>query len=362
MSIGQTIKRLRRNADMTQEELAEMLSISPQAVSRWETDSTTPDISLIPALVNLFGATADELLGINSAKIEEQAADYKDRLSSLYAEHRYADMLALAREAVKTIPNNLQLIGLLAFALISGENAQNECNVDEAIKHYKSILAKSVDNVLRFRATTALCRLFAEKKRDKEQALFYAKQLPKGIVQTSSYLIERFDLLDDSEKETSYRVSIETYAKALTETVYRLADPNYSNPKNTMSAEQRIALLEKEIEILKAVYGNDLLSENRELYELNRVIGCLWLLAGNKDKAVQSFEAAFRHAVAFDEYKDGSRYSALLLSGVACDDHSLWNGSAVQNFAERIEKQKQYDAVRNDRFFCSLVESINAKL
>lgn len=54
MSIGQTIKRLRLNADMTQEELAEILSISPQAVSRWETDATMPDISLIPALVNLF--------------------------------------------------------------------------------------------------------------------------------------------------------------------------------------------------------------------------------------------------------------------------------------------------------------------
>lgn len=250
----------------------------------------------------------------------------------------------------------------MAFALISGENAQNESNVDEAIKHYKSILAKSVDNVLRFKATANLCRLFAEKKGDKEQALFYAKQLPKGHIQTSSYLIERFDLLDDSEKETFYRTSIETYAKALTETVYRLADPNYTNPKNTMSAEQRIALLEQELEIIRAIWGDDPLSENMELYELNRVIGCLWLLAGNKEKAIRSFEAAFLHAVAFDEYKDGSRYTSLLLSGVDCDDHALWGRSAVRDFAERIEKQKRYDAIRNDQDFCSLVASINAKL
>ena len=46
MSFGQTIKKLRRNADMTQEQLAELLSISPQAVSRWETDVAMPDISL----------------------------------------------------------------------------------------------------------------------------------------------------------------------------------------------------------------------------------------------------------------------------------------------------------------------------
>ena len=45
MSFGQTIKDLRRNAGMTQEHLAELLSISPQAVSRWETDAAMPDNS-----------------------------------------------------------------------------------------------------------------------------------------------------------------------------------------------------------------------------------------------------------------------------------------------------------------------------
>ena len=360
MSIGQTIKRLRRNADMTQEELAEILSISPQAVSRWETDATMPDLSLIPAIVNLFGVTSDELLGINTMRVEEQISDYKVRISSLYSEHRYVDMLALAREAMKTFPNNLQLIGELAFALTSGENAMNEDNLDEAIKHYKTILAKSVDSVLRFRATAALCRILV-KKGDKEQALVYAKQLPKGVVQTSSYLIERFDLLNDNEKETSYRLSIEMYTKALTETIFLLADPNYTNPQSALSTEQRIALLEKEIEIIRAIYGDDLLSENRELYTLYRTIGCLHLLAGDKENAVLSFEKAYRYAVTFDEYKDGSRYSSLLLSGVDCDDHSLWSGSAVRDFAERINKQDRYNAVKDDPRFSDLVEAMNAR-
>ena len=77
MTIGQNIKRLRRNADMTQEELAEMLSISSQAVSRWETDSAMPDISLLPALVNIFGVTSDELLGIDVIHVQEKVETYK---------------------------------------------------------------------------------------------------------------------------------------------------------------------------------------------------------------------------------------------------------------------------------------------
>ena len=47
MTFGQTIKSLRREANMTQEKLAELLSISPQAVSRWETDVAMPDISAL---------------------------------------------------------------------------------------------------------------------------------------------------------------------------------------------------------------------------------------------------------------------------------------------------------------------------
>ena len=45
MTFGQKIKSLRREANMTQENLAELLSISPQAISRWETDVAMPDIS-----------------------------------------------------------------------------------------------------------------------------------------------------------------------------------------------------------------------------------------------------------------------------------------------------------------------------
>ncbi len=347
---------------MTQEELAEILSISPQAVSRWETDATLPDISMIPAIVNLFGTTSDELLGIDSAHTEEQVSDYMTRIAALYDEHQYSDMVALAREAVRLFPNHMQLIGQLAFALTSGDNAQSESNIDEAIRHYKTILEKSVDNTLRFRATAALCRIFAGRKGDREQALYYAKQLPKGLIQTSSYMICRYGLMNDSEKETTYRMSIEMYTHALTETVFLLADPDAKNSQGTLSTEQKIALLEKEIEIIHIVFGDDLLSENMELYEINRIIGALWLLVGNKEKAIHSFDKAYRHAVAFDEYQDGSQYTSILMFGMECDHHNLWSGSALQDFAERIKTQDRYDAIRDDLRFSAIVKSLEAQL
>lgn len=133
MTIGQNIKRFRRNANMTQEELADMLSISSQAVSRWETDATMPDITLIPALVSIFGVSSDELLGIDSIRQQENVDRCIQEIRNLYETHQYHDMLNTARQAIKNYPNNMKLIDTLAFALTSGENAKIEGHIDEAI-------------------------------------------------------------------------------------------------------------------------------------------------------------------------------------------------------------------------------------
>lgn len=61
--IGTNIKLFRKVKNITQEELANALHISFQAVSKWETNSSQPDIALIPAIANYFGVSIDELFG-----------------------------------------------------------------------------------------------------------------------------------------------------------------------------------------------------------------------------------------------------------------------------------------------------------
>ena len=72
MSIGSTIKRLRREKDITQEQLAEYLGITSRAVSRWECERAAPDISQISILCNIFGVSADSLLGIDIEQKEKR--------------------------------------------------------------------------------------------------------------------------------------------------------------------------------------------------------------------------------------------------------------------------------------------------
>ncbi|MGN1002916.1 MAG: helix-turn-helix domain-containing protein [Oscillospiraceae bacterium] len=61
-TLGERIAAIRKAEGLTQEELAEKLSVSGQAVSKWENNLTCPDITLLPALARLGGITVDELL------------------------------------------------------------------------------------------------------------------------------------------------------------------------------------------------------------------------------------------------------------------------------------------------------------
>lgn len=63
LTLGQRIGNLRRDKGYTQEEMAERLGVSPQAVSKWENDVSCPDILLLPEIAGMLGVTVDALLG-----------------------------------------------------------------------------------------------------------------------------------------------------------------------------------------------------------------------------------------------------------------------------------------------------------
>ena len=63
MTMGKRIMTLRKEQGLTQEQLAEKLGVSAQAVSKWENDISCPDISILPQLADILHVSADELLG-----------------------------------------------------------------------------------------------------------------------------------------------------------------------------------------------------------------------------------------------------------------------------------------------------------
>ncbi len=81
-NIGVKIAELRREHNMKQDELAEMLGVTPQAVSKWENGASMPDISLLPKIARIFGVTIDELFGAdNTPKPDVQMLPVEKRKS-----------------------------------------------------------------------------------------------------------------------------------------------------------------------------------------------------------------------------------------------------------------------------------------
>ncbi len=88
-NIGKTIAECRKKLGFTQEQLGSRLGISSQAVSKWETCDSLPDITLVPKICAVLGITPDELFGMDGGKAEEYSGENALEVISrlFYANH-----------------------------------------------------------------------------------------------------------------------------------------------------------------------------------------------------------------------------------------------------------------------------------
>lgn len=113
-TIGKRISEHRKKKNLKQDELAEMLGVSPQAVSKWENDLSCPDISLLPELSRILGVSIDEIVQgkkkepIVSILPEEQRKDIDKMMLRVIVESADGDHvrvnlpMALVKVAIET--------------------------------------------------------------------------------------------------------------------------------------------------------------------------------------------------------------------------------------------------------------------
>ena len=114
-NFSRNLRRLRLAKGMTQEQLAGVLGISVQSVSRWECGNTMPDVMLLPQIARLYGVTVDDLYR------EEATAypSYAQRLLAVYeASGRTEDFLAAEQEFSRLSPDALTADDLRAWGVL----------------------------------------------------------------------------------------------------------------------------------------------------------------------------------------------------------------------------------------------------
>lgn len=117
ITLGENIKRLRRDRQLTQEQLAEALDVSFQAVSKWENRAAYPDIELLPVIANYFDVSVDVLLGVDIEKKEEEIRKILDKAYDLRKKGKFYDNICVLREGIKQYPNSAIMLYELAGAI-----------------------------------------------------------------------------------------------------------------------------------------------------------------------------------------------------------------------------------------------------
>ena len=156
IKLGEKIKSLRKQKNISQEVFANYLGVSFQAVSKWENGNTMPDVTLIPAIASFFGVSTDELFDFNLYEIEKNVEAIVDEYSKYWDKDRHKCEQIL-REGLKKHPGNDILLDCLTDVLCElGRN-------DEVITIGKSLVESTKHDDLRFDAYRSMAEAYKAK-------------------------------------------------------------------------------------------------------------------------------------------------------------------------------------------------------
>lgn len=156
--LADNIKRLREAKNASQEKMAQALNVSYQAVSKWETGKSLPDITLLPQISRYFGITIDELLMAEQLDEKLLFEQYETQAEKLHRSGAVADTIPLWREALQKMPNNPYVKEMLMAAYF---DTDKEGYSKEIVELGSELYRDSSDSYCRGSAISIVARTYA---------------------------------------------------------------------------------------------------------------------------------------------------------------------------------------------------------
>ncbi|MBO5041826.1 MAG: helix-turn-helix domain-containing protein [Clostridia bacterium] len=305
-TMGQIIRRLRKERNLTQEELAELLGVSCQAVSKWENDAGMPDISQVVPLVTVFGVSADVLFGITGTTADEEAWKIVTDAESIqrYGEaDTYLAAYDVLMDGLKRFPNNLILMNRcmnlgLSLSLpengwiYAGDRARQIAFETVRQANYVAANSKNVSDVMR--ARQVLIFLFcAEGKFD--LAIRQAQDFP---TRTDFTLCSHMAMVEEHrgnyQREAAYLCTDIAYAlQTLEDNAVRLGKAYYHSGRYYDAIE----VYQTYFGIMKAIFKDDCPPPYHDFDsgDCYLLLAQAYLAIGENDKAMDEVENAVQY-------------------------------------------------------------------
>ena len=298
-TMGQIIRRLRKERNFTQEQLAEQLGVTFQAVSKWENDVGMPDVSQIVPIANVFGVSTDVLFGMYGTDESEEVAkifkNAQDKLSSpLTADNLFGKYCTL-QEGLKLYPNNLFLIMQCietGIALSYPENeelyyAERAENIYHECIRYANLVISYSKNISDVMRAHMIMVILHSAYGNFSKAKFHAEQFPYRAdfnihVMYAYYAHWKKDYVIESK---SCQYGVAHYLEGMLNITTKLAK-SYMLQEKYMDAANTV---ETALELIRCVFrGNEIMPplHHREQGDLYMLLAEIYLKNGNTDKAL----------------------------------------------------------------------------
>lgn len=360
LNIGETIKELRKERGITQEEFAEFIGVSCQSVSRWEKNSCYPDIELIPMIADFFNISTDRLMGVNETKEKASVNKFLEEYQYAISKGKIDECINIARNGVKEFPNNYVLLDKLMYALfVSGDDDGNIPEWKENMEKYDAEITELGERIMKYCPDQNI-RLSATARLAFNHCVHGRKELGKQIYATlpsMEFCREKqiWWSLEKEEKLPFLQDSIMKSYEMLRSFIWLLADADVTN------IETEILAIKKVFELETLILDGNRPKNNWGAVWLDYDIAEKYALLGDYDNMFKHLHLAVDEAKAFDNRPEKQNYSAVLVGEIfenKTDFETADNRSLCEILRDKWLQDKEFDCVRESRMFKEIINSL----
>lgn len=316
VKLGEKIKHLRLRDGRKQEDIANALGVSNQAVSRWESGGSYPDIELIPAIANYFNVSTDELFDMetdNAEKAIENICKSAEKENALgYSE----EAISLLRNGLALYPNSYKMMEMLSEHLYCNSyKCKNEkykkAYIEEATILAEKVVEECKDIEIKAYAVRCLCSIYNDAGINKK-AILLAKTLPT---------LSQYDVLKNlyvgTEKVNYLK---ENCIGNITEALLQmkvLADSNLDDGKAAFSDDEKQIIYDKLLGIYRILFDKEdynYFAQFPQLIYLSKAY--IYSGKGDADNTIECLKYYVKYGTMFASYDENNKQKSLPFEGV----------------------------------------------
>ncbi len=350
--LAENIKKYRISQSLTQEQLADAVGVSPQAVSRWENSSSYPDITMLPGLANIFGISIDTLIGADIERKQQEIEKALKYNSVLHREGKHHESEAFIRNKLKQYPDSAELTYQLAYALskFAADNIEQQQALDKEIESLcKRAIHLDNGSWITYASKQMLCLRY-NKQGSHEKAIEIADSMPTWWV-SREFLMQYVMPEDEAAQQRQYNL-----VALMDMMILHLNKIAHDMPND----KQSITVLDKAVALAELIAGSDLKLHHERICKCHLWRARYFCRMGEKDNSFEALEKALYHADQFESRPEFSKYESFWLwriDDVRANERKDIPESLYQHLLRMLD-EPCFASIQGDRRFKEIREKL----